>query len=326
MIHWSEPELVLECDEADGPAAQIYGAGVDLYEGLYLAMIWVYHEGTDGTIDTQLAVSRDGLSWTRVGDRAVWLALGDEDSWEGGMARSTERIINRGEELYIYYCGVHGPHGGPVVGTDIVRKHRTAIGLLTQRRDGFVSLDAGDEPGHVLTKAFPWPGGDLHLNVDAADGVVRAALHGESGRAIPGLDACEPIRGDHLDDQPRGKPGHPPPPVDRVEETDQLRPFDAAQGEGHERDRRGEPQREAEPRGQARPAGRRGGLVECVVHVRHVPSSSRGLSSATLPLQPGANQSRSCPSRRGGAVDAEGKGAYLTGFLGPGERGSGESS
>jgi len=103
MIHRAEPQLVLECDEADGPAAQIYGAGVDSCEGLYLAMIWVYHEGTDGTIDTQLAVSRDGSRWSRVGDRAVWLALGDPDSWEGGMVRSCERVITRGDELYVYY-------------------------------------------------------------------------------------------------------------------------------------------------------------------------------------------------------------------------------
>ena len=71
FIHWSAPQLVLECDEADGPRTQIYGAGVDLYEGVYLAMIWIYREGGDGTIDTQLATSRDGIQWTRVGDRAT---------------------------------------------------------------------------------------------------------------------------------------------------------------------------------------------------------------------------------------------------------------
>jgi len=198
MIHWTEPALVLECDEADGPGTQIYGAGVDLYEGLYLAMIWIYREGTDGTIDTQLAVSHDGIHWTRVGDRATWLALGDEDSWEGGMVRSCERIIRRGDQLYIYYCGVHGAHTGPKI-KDVVRKHRTAVGLLTQRRDGFVSLDAGDEPGYVLTKTFPWPGGDLHLNVDATHGAVRAAVCDEAGRPFPGLEASDPISGDHLD-------------------------------------------------------------------------------------------------------------------------------
>ncbi len=83
FVHWSPPELVLECDVADGPGTQIYGAGVDLYEGVYLAMIWIYREGGDGKIDTQLATSRDGIRWTRVANRATWLNLGDAESWEG---------------------------------------------------------------------------------------------------------------------------------------------------------------------------------------------------------------------------------------------------
>jgi hypothetical protein len=197
-VHWTEPELVLECDEADGPGTQIYGAGVDLYEGLYVAMLWVYYEGRDGTIDTQLAVSRDGFAWTRVAERAVWLSLGEPDSWEGGMVRSCGRIIKRGEELFIYYCGVHGAHHGPKV-AQVERKHRTAVGLLTQRRDGFVSLDAGDAPGVLTTKPFAWPGGTLHLNADARDGAVRVALVEPSGRAMPGLEASLPWRGDAAD-------------------------------------------------------------------------------------------------------------------------------
>ena len=114
------------------------------------------------------------------------------------MARSCERIIHRGDELYIYYCGVHGAHTGPNV-TEVVRKHRTAVGLLIQRRDGFVSLDAGDEPGYVLTKAFPWPGGTLHLNADAADGAVRVALCADFGTAIPGLESSLTVHGNQLD-------------------------------------------------------------------------------------------------------------------------------
>ncbi|HUT94210.1 MAG TPA: hypothetical protein VMY37_32415 [Thermoguttaceae bacterium] len=101
FLHWSEPTLVLECDAADGPGTRIYGAGVDIYEGVYLAMIWIYREGGDGKIDTQLATSRDGVHWTRVGQRETWLKLGDDDSWEGGMVRSVERIIRRGDQLYI---------------------------------------------------------------------------------------------------------------------------------------------------------------------------------------------------------------------------------
>ncbi|MCH7686754.1 MAG: hypothetical protein IH899_08750 [Planctomycetes bacterium] len=197
--HWSRPQLVLQCDAQDGPGTQIYGTGIDLYEGLYLGMIWIYREGGDGKIDTQLAVSRDGIRWTRVGNRATWLKLGPDDSWEGGMVRSVERIIRRGNQLYIYYCGVHGAHTGPKI-RKVVRKHRVAIGLLTLRRDGFVSLRAGAETGTLLTKPFRLPAGQLHVNAAVKDkGQITVALCNESGKPMKEFGESKPITGDVLD-------------------------------------------------------------------------------------------------------------------------------
>lgn len=214
--HWSEPQLVLECDAADGPATQIYGAGVDLYEGIYLAMIWIYREGSDGKIDTQLATSRDGIAWTRVGNRATWLELGDEGSWEGGMVRSVERIIPRGDELYIYYCGVHGAHTGPKI-KNVVRKHPVQIGLLTQRRDGFVSLRAGESEGTILTQPFALPGDDIHVNVDAPRGSLVVELLDENGDAVA---TSTPLTGDLLNEPLRWAQGNP---ADAKGETVSLR-------------------------------------------------------------------------------------------------------
>lgn len=150
---------------------QIYGSGIDLYEEVYLGMIWIYREGSDGKIDTQLATSRDGIHWTRVGDRTTWLELDADETWEGGMVRSVERIIPRGDQLYIYYCGVHGAHTGPKI-KKVVRNHPVMMGLLRQRRDGFVSLDADDTEGRVVTVPFDLPRGRLRLNIDASDGNV----------------------------------------------------------------------------------------------------------------------------------------------------------
>lgn len=197
FANWTEPQLVMECDEADGPNTQIYGAGVDIYEGIYIAMVWIYREGGDGKIDTQLATSRDGINWERTGDRAVWLPLGDDDSWEGGMIRSCERIIIRDDKLYIYYCGVHGPHGGPKF-KNVVRKHSSAIGLCIQRRDGFMSLDAGNDEGYILTKPFVLPEGDLYLNADARDGRVKAEIVDDDGLPLSGYYSSQPIAGDNL--------------------------------------------------------------------------------------------------------------------------------
>lgn len=196
FVHWSEPRLVLECDADDGPETQVYGAGVDLYEGVYLAMVWIYREGGDGKIDTQLATSRDGIRWTRVGDRATWLSLGDDQSWEGGMVRSVERIIPRGDRLFVYYGGVHGPHRGPRF-PSVERLHRGAIGLVTLRRDGFVSLRADEQRGSLVTKPLVWPDGALELNYRTdPDGHVRVVVYpaGDESEAV--MARSRPLRGD----------------------------------------------------------------------------------------------------------------------------------
>lgn len=194
FLQWSNPQLVLECDAKDGPGTQIYGAGVDIYEGIYLAMIWIYREGGDGKIDTQLATSRNGIHWTRVGNRATWLKLGHKDSWEGGMVRSVERIIRRGDQLYIYYCGVHGPHTGPKF-KKVSRKHPVSIGLLTQRRDGFVSLTAEKGPGWIVTKPFVPGSSKLSVNVNATNGELRVDLLDKKGNV---LSRSEKVTGDQL--------------------------------------------------------------------------------------------------------------------------------
>ena len=212
FLHWSTPQLVLECDADDGPGTQIYGAGVDIYEGIYLAMIWIYREGGDGKIDTQLATSRDSVHWTRVGGRATWLQLAGDDTWEGGMVRSVERIIRRGEQLYIYYCGVHGAHTGPKI-KQVVRKHPVQIGLLTLRRDGFVSMDAGSKRGTVLTRPFKLKSSVLSLNADASEGDLRVEMLDTAGRV---LAQSAPLTGDHMKGRIKWTEGSPAKQIGRT--------------------------------------------------------------------------------------------------------------
>ncbi|MEX2288365.1 MAG: hypothetical protein WD648_14815, partial [Planctomycetaceae bacterium] len=74
-------------------------------------------------------------------------------------------------------------HGGPKI-KNVVRKHPTAIGLATLRRDGFVSLTAGNEPGTLSTKPFNLPEGDLHLNVKGAKGQIVSTLCDADGKPL----------------------------------------------------------------------------------------------------------------------------------------------
>lgn len=192
-LHWSEPRRVLACDTDDGPGGQIYGMPIDLYEGLFLGMFWMYREGTDAKIDTQLALSRDGHRWRRVAGRQTFLANAAEGSWDDGMSRAGRGINVVGDTIYLHYSMVNGPHRSPKFPM-VTRKFPGAIGLVTLRRDGFVSLDAGPDAGTLVTKPFAPPTGSLYLNVDATDGEVRVDVINSEDQTIA---KSQLVTGDH---------------------------------------------------------------------------------------------------------------------------------
>lgn len=196
-IHFSEPKLVMECDEFDEGGTQIYGMPINIYEGIYLGMIWIYREGVDGTIDTSLATSRDGINWQRVLDRQTFLTLGEKGSWEDGMVRISQHFITHNDQLYFYYGGVNGPHTGRKF-KQVERKHKSMLGLATLRRDGFVSLDAGETEGYMLTKPLTLDGKDLYLNVNASRGYVVVAVTDDMRTPLENYTS-ERITGDELE-------------------------------------------------------------------------------------------------------------------------------
>ena len=59
-----------------------------------------------------------------------------------------------------------------------------AVCLAVLRRDGFISLDAGDMPGSVVTRRFTLPAGRLFVNVESRGGELRAELESEDGKTL----------------------------------------------------------------------------------------------------------------------------------------------
>lgn len=110
-------------------------------------------------------------------------------------------IIRRGDELWQYAnCRMTG--GG------------LATVRFTQRLDGFLSLDAGDQAGVVITRPFVFQGNKLVLNV-AAKGSVKVAILNLPAMEITGynvgltnrpkrpvtgygIDDCDPITADSV--------------------------------------------------------------------------------------------------------------------------------
>ncbi len=63
------------------------------------------------------------------------------------------------------------------------------------RRDGFISLDAGEQEGTIQTGSFKLPGTKLFVNVDALKGDLRVELLNGDGKAVA---KSEPLTGDLL--------------------------------------------------------------------------------------------------------------------------------
>jgi hypothetical protein len=96
-------------------------------------------------------------------------------------------LIRRGDEIW-QYADYGGAHGGG---------NRRTYARLTQRLDGFVSLDAGEKSGWVTTRPLIFKGRRLMLNV-AAQGSMRVAVLDEKGNELKGfgLADCDPVIGD----------------------------------------------------------------------------------------------------------------------------------
>ncbi len=201
--------------------AEIYNMSAFRYESVYVGMPMMYHQTGKVTAKwpefarweipeelrtifqrdgdwagfhhVQLACSRDLRHWQRLGQRRPFLDL----SPLGGGDLDLTSVVGpsfplvRGNELWFYYTAGK-QYGGPEPIRGVAREG-CGICLAVLRRDGFVSLDAGEEEGTVTTRPFRLRGGKLCANLDAAEGELRAAAVTPEGEV---LCSSLPMRGD----------------------------------------------------------------------------------------------------------------------------------
>jgi hypothetical protein len=221
--------------------AECYNFGVIPYEGIYLGLITVYYPtgqrlpertNADGFNLIQLAMSRDLKEWKRLGDRQPFL---EPSSLTKGLVGNYDRlqlaayngVIQHADEVRFYYGGLkrrvpqhsRWPDGSPrdpstlsdSERTDWLEDTHSAMCLAVLRQDGFVSLTAGDEVGHVITKPFVATGKQLLLNVNVHDGgEARVEVLSEEEYPIHGfeLSSSMPLRGPSVE-QTVGWSGEP---------------------------------------------------------------------------------------------------------------------
>ncbi len=204
--------------------AECYAFSIFPYEGLYIGLPMIYYptgqelptrNNTDGFHNIQLAMSRDLTEWKRLGERGTFIGPSPIDAGLIGVFDRQELIppsrpVLMGDELWFYYTGFktrippfsRNTDGSPRDPATLTADERadladgwSAICLAVLRRDGFVSLNAGETPGTLLTKPFAARGTKLLINTDASEGHCKVEVL-DAQRKI--LAISEPVVGDQL--------------------------------------------------------------------------------------------------------------------------------
>jgi hypothetical protein len=156
-------------------------------------------ERGSGVVETQVAVSRDGLGWGRY-PRPAYVPIGGDGSNREHMLFVTEGMVRRGNEIW-QYVGGHGG-SGTAYHSPYSKTKPAPLYHYVQRFDGFIAAEAVYTGGTFTTKPFRFTGNRLHLNIDTgAVGYAQVGFLDQFGTPVPGfsLDDCVYINGDYID-------------------------------------------------------------------------------------------------------------------------------
>jgi len=225
---WSAPpappgpfRVVMARDELDPPGMDLYTNSIQKYAlapGVYFGFPTPYYhyshpsraylnqptlaaggKTNDGTLDTQLATSRDGITFTR--HRAPYVPLHHHDDLDLKICMVFPGLLYHPDRIDHYFAGYTHTHGDTEARLRLKGRQLGGIFRLSQRIDGFTSIDFPYTGGTMTTHPLLFQGNTLQLNVNtSAAGEARVALLDPTGHTLPGfaIDDCRIINGDHL--------------------------------------------------------------------------------------------------------------------------------
>jgi hypothetical protein len=213
LRQWENQSIAIQADQIDlstyhttseQPAVDYYGADVFCYdeaEDVYIMLAQAYwhwqkhpRKGSGpATFDVRLAVSRDGKSFQRAGNRKAFLPTGPDGRFDSRMVWAMPDPIRMGDELWIYYAGANSDHAGNVDAASN-GEELTGISRAVLRLDGFVSADAEYTGGELTTPLIRFAGKRLELNVNTgAGGSVLVELLDEKDQPIEGYSKSDAV-------------------------------------------------------------------------------------------------------------------------------------
>lgn len=220
FVHWGPPRELMRTDDVDGyPDAQIQQLCVTRLDGIYVGLLSMFQiqqyvhgterrkEGGGGLFEgaqvseIQLVTSRDGVHFTRVADRSLFMAQADRGGFGTHGYTTASQMLQHDDTVYIYCDGRMCDPDDP----DWI-KQGMEIGLATMPRDRFVALQPKRMMDEAMVELVPmqFPQARLLLNATtSAAGQIRAELADFNGVTIKGFEHKKSviITGESLDHQ-----------------------------------------------------------------------------------------------------------------------------
>ena len=135
-----------------------------------------------GMLEVQLAVSRDGVRWSRPSRGEPYIPPGLADEWDRWYTVAGPGLVRRGHYIYQYYYSTGRLHDSAILRPEYARSPEPTggVGVVRQRLDGFVSADADYKGGWLRTPPVVFKGRTLRLNINT--GSFGTALRRAAGR------------------------------------------------------------------------------------------------------------------------------------------------
>jgi len=199
---WPNPEPCHGYDDRDPGNTDLYNNACIKYpwaKNAYFMFPSVFHREpgerhVSGTLDIQLAVSRDGINWSRPSREPI-VRLGIEKTFDSGSIYAAVGLTREGDRISLYYTGYDNHHG------EEARPYGGVMSRAVIRVDGFTSVDAGYPGGMLATRPLVFSGEKLELNFDgSAGGEIRVEIQDEDGDPVPGfeLEKSGPMKGNSV--------------------------------------------------------------------------------------------------------------------------------
>lgn len=157
---------------------ELYNLDVVAYESLLVGFFTIWRgqpleRGKPNEV--VIGFSRDGFHWDRSYRKTFMDVSEQKEDWNWSNVQSAGGgFLVVGNRLFFYCSGRTGPRDSTV----------SATGLATLRRDGFVSMDAGDVAGSLTTRPVRFLGKHLFVNVDVVAGELRVEILERNGQVI----------------------------------------------------------------------------------------------------------------------------------------------